>query len=75
MIKLMQVDESDEVGSGTTGTEDQGVEEKKWLARVPYELKKQNKPGMYWIATLLCCPPLLLSGMGQRVYRELWQEG
>ncbi|KAH0833833.1 hypothetical protein J3R83DRAFT_10997 [Lanmaoa asiatica] len=73
MIKVMQVPESDEVGA--TGAEDRGADEKRWLARVPYELKKENTPSLYWIATLLCCPPLLLCGVGQRMYRELWQEG
>lgn len=78
MIKLMQVDETDEVKD--TSMEDQGAEEEenlRWLTRVPYEPKKENRnrPGLYWIATLLCCPPLLLSEMGQRMYRELWQEG
>lgn len=71
----MQVPEGDEVGG--TKTEDQGGEEKRWSvpSRVPYELDKGDRPGVYWIATLLCCPALLLCGVGRRVYQELWQEG
>lgn len=72
MIKRMQVDERDE---RTTDAQDQGAEEKRWFAHVPYELTKENRPGVYRITTLLCCPPLLLFASGQRMYRELWQEG
>jgi len=64
MIKSMQVPERDEAGA--TGTEDQRGEEKRWPAHVPYELKEENKPGVY-IATLLCCPALLLCGVGQLI--------
>lgn len=72
LIKLVQVHESDEVGAVIT--EDQRTDNR-WLAPVSYELRKDNRPGAYWIATLLCFPPLMLSRTGQRVYRELWQEG
>ena len=72
MIKLMQP-EGDEAGAA--GTEDQKGEQKKWPARMPYELKEEKRSGVYWIATLLCCPALLLCGVGQRMYREVWQEG
>ena len=70
MIKRMQVPERDEVEVTS-----QGTEEKRWPARVSYELDKENRQANYWIATLLCCPALLLCGVGQRVYREVWQEG
>ncbi|KAG8215129.1 hypothetical protein J3R82DRAFT_8591 [Butyriboletus roseoflavus] len=71
MIKRMQVDER------AADTQDQEGEdsEKWWRTHVPYELKKVNRPGVYWMTTLLCCPPLLLFESGQRMYREVWQEG
>lgn len=73
LIKLMQVPERDDVEGTVAEDQKEGV--KRWAARVPYELEKENRPGLYWIATLLCCPALLLCGAGRRVSRELWQEG
>jgi hypothetical protein len=66
MIQLMQAD-----GNGA----DLSPEEKRWLAPVPYELKKMNRPGAPSIAMQVCCSPLLLCGVGRRTYRELWDEG